>query len=196
MIITKIEKLDKGKVKVYIDQEFKFCLYEKDLKIHQIKEDAEISEMVYRDIYNNTVLRRAKQKALAVLKFMDRTEAELILKLKQADYTDPIISDVLTYINSYHYIDDERYASSYIRSKKDIKSKRQIYAELVQKGIDKGNIDQAFSEEYDNEESAILRAVAKKSKSVKDMTYEEKTKLIASLYRKGFQLDLIKKIID
>jgi regulatory protein len=196
MIITKIEKLDKGKVKVYIDNEFNFCLYEKDLKIHQIKEEAEISDAVYRDIYNNTVLRRAKQKALAVLKFMDRTEAELILKLKQADYTEPIISEVITYINSYHYIDDERYATNFIRSKKDIKSKRQIYAELVQKGIDKGNIDQAFSKEYDNEESAIQKAVSKKSKAVKDMTKEEKNKLIASLYRKGFQLDLIKKIIN
>ncbi len=196
MIITKIEELDKGKVKIYIDNEFHFCLYHKDLKIYQLRENEEITDAVYQDIYKDTVLRRAKQKAFAILKFMDRTEQELIIKLKQADYSAGIITDVLTYINSYHYIDDARYAVNYIRSKKDSKSKRQIYAELIQKGIDKGNIEQAFSEEYENEEYAIQKAIGKKAKSLDDMTAEEKTKLIASLYRKGFQLDLIKKCIN
>ncbi|MGB8455370.1 MAG: RecX family transcriptional regulator [Anaerocolumna sp.] len=196
MIITRIEELDKSKVKVYIDDEFHFCLYHKDLKIHQLRENEEITDDIYQDIYKNTVLRRAKQKALAILKFMDRTEQELILKLKQADYTEQIISEVITYIKAYHYIDDARYAVSYIRSKKDNKSKRQIYAELKQKGIIKEYIEQAFCEEYENEEYAIQKAIGKKSKKLMDMTEEEKTKLIASLYRKGFQLDLIKKYIN
>lgn len=195
MTITKIEELDKGKYKIYIDNEYCFCLYQKDLRLYHLKEYSEITDTVYRDIYQNTVLRRAKQKAMAILKFMDRTEQELVFKLKQADYSDTVISDTLAYIKDFHYIDDERYALNYIRFKKDNKSKRQIYAELIQKGIEKGYIDQAFSEEYESEDYAVQKAIAKKTKDVDAMTEEEKTKLTASLYRKGFQLDLIKKYI-
>ncbi len=195
MTITKLEELDKGKVKVYIDNEYHFCLYHKDLTTHHLKENAEITAAVYQDIYKNTVLRRARQKALAILKFMDRTEQELIFKLKQADYTDLVISDVITYVKDHHYIDDERYAFNYVRYRKDSKSKRQIYAELIRKGIEKENIEQAFGEEYDSEENAIQKAIGKKAKEVSNMSPEEKTKLTASLYRKGFQLDLIKKYI-
>ena len=127
---------------------------------------------------------------------MDRTEQELILKLKQADYTDNIISDVITYIKKYHYIDDLRYAINYIRSKKDTKSKRQIYGELIQKGVTKENIEQAFCEEYEDEDTALQKAIKKKTNDINNLPEEEKVKLISSLYRKGFQLDSIKKYIN
>lgn len=196
MIVTKLEEIDKGKVKVYIDNEFHFCLYRKDLMVYQLGEKDVISDLVYQDIYINVILRRAKQKALAILKYMDRTEQELILKLKQADYTDNIISDVITYIKKYHYIDDLRYAISYIRSKKDTKSKRQIYGELIQKGVTKENIEQAFCEEYEDEDTALQKAIKKKTHDINNLPEEEKVKLISSLYRKGFQLDSIKKYIN
>ena len=196
MIITKLEEIDKGKVKVYIDNEFYFCLYRKDLMVYQLGEKDIISDLVYQDIYINVLLRRAKQKALAILKYMDRTEQELILKLKQADYTDNIISDVITYIKKYHYIDDLRYAINYIRSKKDTKSKRQTYGELIQKGVTKENIEQAFCEEYEDEDTALQKAIKKKTNDINNLPEEEKVKLISSLYRKGFQLDSIKKYIN
>ncbi len=196
MIITNIEELQKGKVKIYIDNDYHFWLYHKELAMHHLRENEEISDEVYQDICKNTILRRAKQKALAILKLTDRTEQELICKLRQAEYTNFIISQVLTYIKNYHYIDDARYAVNYVRTRKAVKSKRQIYGELIQKGIEKENIDQAFCEEYDDEEDAIQKAIRKKTKSVGDMTEEEKVKLAASLYRKGFQLDLIKKYVN
>jgi regulatory protein len=196
MIITKLEEYEKGKTKVYIDEEYRFILYNKDLKCNHIEEQGSISEAVYEDIRINTVLRRAKQKAMAILKFMDRTEQELINKLKMADYTEDIISEVINYIKSYHYIDDMRYAINYIHSKKNNKSKRQIYSELVQKGIDKMYLEQAFNLEYEDEDIAIKRALAKKNTDICNLTENEKLKLAASLYRKGFQADLIKKYLN
>ena len=196
MIITKLEEINKGKVKVYIDNEFHFCLYHKDLMVYQLAETDIISDLVYQDIYINVILRRAKQKALAILKYMDRTEQELILKLKQADYADNIISDVITYIKKYNYIDDLRYSANYIRFKKETKSKRQIYGELIQKGVEKEYIEQAFCEEYEDEDAALQKAIKKKTNNINNLTKEEKLKLISGLYRKGFQLDSIKKYIS
>ncbi len=195
MIITGLEPKEKGKYKVYIDEEFHFVLYYKDLQKYKLEQDTQISGEIYRDIYLNTVLRRGKQKAIAILKYMDRTKQELILKLKQADYSDKVIEEVLEYVIKFHFIDDSRYAENYIRSRKDKKSKRQIITELIGKGIDKSLIDEVMSQEYDSEAEALKKAIEKKFKNLNDLTREEKMKFASSLYRKGFQLDLIKKYV-
>ncbi|GAA4653376.1 hypothetical protein GCM10023142_05140 [Anaerocolumna aminovalerica] len=193
MIVTKLEELEKAKVKVYIDGEFHFLLYRKDIKIYKLQENEQISDKVYEEIIENTVLRRAKQKAMAILKYMDRSEQELRQKLKQADYTETIIEAAIEYVKKFHYLDDERYAMNYIRFKKNTKSKRQLQTELSQKGIRKEYIDLAFQEEYDDEELAIQKAVSKKTSDVDSLSQEEKMKLASSLYRKGFKMDLIQK---
>ncbi len=195
MIITGLEPKEKGKYKVYIDEEFHFVLYYKDLQKYKLEQDTQISGEIYRDIYLNTVLRRGKQKAIAILKYMDRTKQELTLKLKQADYSDKVIEEVLEYVIKFHFIDDSRYAENYIRSRKDKKSKRQIITELIGKGIDKSLIDEVMSQEYDSEAEALKKAIEKKFKNLNDLTREEKMKFASSLYRKGFQLDLIKKYV-
>lgn len=195
MIITRLEELEKGKVKVYIDEEYHFLLYHKDIKIHHLELNEAISDITYKDILTNTVIRRAKQKAVAILKFMDRTEHELATKLKLAGYTDNVIITITEYVKDYHYIDDVRYAVDYIRFKKDNKSKRQLHTDLMLKGITKEIIENAFYEEYKDEDNAIQKAIAKKNKKVGDLDKEEKLKLSAYLFRKGYQIDLIKKYL-
>ncbi len=195
MIVTSLEPKEKGKYKVYIDEEFHFILYYKDLQKYGINHGTEMNGELYRDIYFNTVLRRGKQKALAILKYMDRTKQELILKLKQADYSDKVIEEVIAYVIKFHFIDDSRYAENYIRSRKDKKSKRQIITELSGKGIDKSVIEKVLSEEYDSEVEALKKAIEKKTKNLNELTKEEKIKFASSLYRKGFQMDLIRKYV-
>lgn len=195
MVITKFEAKTKGKYKVYIDEEYHFVLYSKDINIYKLEEGKEISEAVYLDIYKNTVLRRGKQKALALLKVMDRTKQELIMKLKQADYSEKTVEDIIAYIESFHYIDDARYASNYVQLKKNSKSKRQIVGELSQKGIDKSIIEEAIAEDYDSEVESIKKAIQKKCKNIEDLSKEERAKVAAYLYRKGYQMDLIKKYV-
>ncbi len=195
MIVTKLEELTKGKVKVYIDGEYHFLLYRKDINTYKLQENEMIQEKVYEEIIQDTVLRRAKQKAMAILKYMDRTEQELRQKLKQAEYTESITESAIEYVKMFHYLDDKRFAANYIRYKKDTKSKRQLQTELMQKGIRKEFIEQAFEEEYDDEDLAIQKAIAKKTMDIDSLSQEEKMKLASSLYRKGFKMDKIQKYI-
>ncbi len=195
MIVTKLEELTKGKVKVYIDGEYHFLLYRKDINTYKLQENEMIQEKVYEEIIQDTVLRRAKQKAMAILKYMDRTEQELRQKLKQAEYTESITESAIEYVKMFHYLDDKRFAANYIRYKKDTKSKRQLQTELMQKGIRKEFIEQAFEEEYDDEDLAIQKAIAKKTMDIDSLSQEEKKKLASSLYRKGFKMDKIQKYI-
>lgn len=197
MYINKLETQN-SKTKVYIDEEYHFTLYPQDIKLYKIEEDMELSEEEYEKIIKDTVLRRGKQKALALLKYMDRSEYELSLKLKQAGYTSILIDCIIEYVKSYHYIDDARYTSQYIKYKKESKSKKQIKMELMQKGISNDIIALVMEEEYEDEEvedTALLKAISKKTSDPSTLNEEQKLKLRAYLYRKGFSIDAIKKHI-
>ena len=209
MRISKLEVVEKIKTKVYIDEEYHFLLYPQDMRLYKLEEGMELTDKEYEKIIKDTVLRRGKQKALTLLEHMDRTEYELILKLKISGYSQSIIDTIIAYVKSYHYIDDARYASQYIRYKKESKSKKQIQMELMQKGIASNFIEIAMDEEYFSEEYfdgkeeledgpediAIKKAIYKKikEKNIDELDEKERTKLMGYLYRKGFSTDLIRK---
>lgn len=195
MIVTRLEYKDKGKVKVYMDGDYHFTLYLKDVKTFSLNEGNQISKEDYQEIVN-VVLHRAKLKAMAILKYMDRTEQELSYKLKQAGYVEEIIMAAIDYVKSYHYLDDERYARNYIEYKKSAKSKRQIEMELINNGVSKNLIQQLFENEYSGEEEAISKLIAKKTKNIELKSKEEKLKLANYLYNKGYSMDLIKKSLE
>lgn len=194
MLVTKLEKIDQKRIKVYIDYEYAFLLYSPDIRRYRIEEEKEVSEEEYSEIIQETIYRRAKQKALAILKYMDRTENELAVKLKQAFYNDEIISRTIEYVKSYHYIDDERYAANYIAIKKNTKSKKQIQNELYRKGIDKVIVEQSLENLLKNDDIAIRKAIRKKTDDSSKLTSEQRLKIIASLYRKGFAYEDIMRL--
>lgn len=191
MIVTGLEECGKNKVKVYLDERYCFTLYNREIYRYGLKTEKVIPETLVSEIYAG-VVKRAKQKTMALLKNMDRTEAELKFKLELSGYTKEVIEEAIKYVKSYHYIDDSRYAVNYIRLKKQSKSKRQIIAELRQKGISDEYMEEALGAEYDSEEEAIQREISKKVKNVDELSREDKQKLAAKLYRKGYGMDLIR----
>lgn len=203
MIVTQLKPDAKSdKVKVYIDGEYHFFLKNKELIQYKLEEEQAIDEGLYDEIVENTVYPAAKEKALSILGYSDKTEREMKNKLKQAGYTDIIISKVIAYLGLYGYIDDERYARAIINSSKQKKSKPAIIAQLLNKGIGKDIINRLMYDEYHEDDSAddeliaIRRSIAKKTSDVNTLDFSQKHKLIASLYRKGFDLEKIKRLID
>ncbi len=200
MVITSLVEIDKNKYKVYIDHNYAFLLYQKDIDVYGLKEEEEISDYDFNKIIEDTVFRRAKQKALAVLKFKDRTEQELRGKLSETGYPPEIIDRTINYVTEYGYLNDERFVGAFIRERKNIKSKMVIRMQLVQKGAEKELIDRMMRLEYEESEDnqdaeliAIQKAIAKKTKNTKELNFEEKQKLLASLYHKGFSIEKIKR---
>ncbi len=202
MIVTELKELEKSKLKVYLDGEVAFILYNSDLKSIALRVGEELSTATYEEIINQTIYPRAIQKALAILKFKDRTEQEIQRKLKEVDYPEEVIVRVIGYMKEYGYLNDERFTSLYVKSRKSTKSKLFIKSELLQKGLDKCVIDEVLETEYseeleeDAERLAIRKAINKKTKTPQLLTFEEKQKLIASLFRKGFDINKIKKELN
>ena len=200
MIIADIVELSKTKVKVCIDNDISIALYKNELRKFAVKKGSELSREIYEMIMDEVLLKRAKLRCMNLLKSRDYTEHQLAAKLKQGLYPEEIIGAAVAYVISYGYVDDIRYAKTYIECAGQAKSRRQIESDLMRKGVSKENIERAYEQcsEEDSvtaEEELIHKLLEKKHFDRQNATYEECQKMVGFLYRKGFVLDQIYKVI-
>ena len=52
------------------------------------------------------MIKQAKQKALSLLNYMDRTESQLRKNLKEKSFSDVVIDEAVHYVKSFGYIND------------------------------------------------------------------------------------------
>ena len=139
----------------------------------------------------------ARECALALLEFRDRTERELRQKLKEREYGPEEIEETVLFLKEYRYLDDEAYAGRYIRSCASRKSRRQIRADLERKGVSREVIDLSFQEEAVDEESQIEKLLLKKGyEPGKRMEPADYRRLMGTLGRRGFSREAIRRVTD
>lgn len=197
MTVTKITEISKSKLKITIDGEFAFVLYKGELHHYRLQEGEEISDEVYSEIMEEILPKRAKLRAMNLLKARAYTEKQLTDKLREGGYPESIIEDAISYVISYGYLNDRFYAADYIEYNKETRSRTQIFNALIQKGIPKEIVEEVWEENVqeegiDLEQKQILSWMKKKNFDPEKASYEEKQKFSAFLYRKGFQIDAIR----
>lgn len=139
----------------------------------------------------------ARECALFLLEYADRTEAQLRQKLKEREYPADEIEDTLQFLKEYHYIDDAAYAERYVRSARSRKSARQIVAALEQKGVDRTLIEYALAAQPVDEESQICAFLQKKGYCPGErMEPDQYRRILASLARRGFSYDRIRNVMS
>ena len=144
------------------------------------------------------LLKQAKLKALRLLTDMDRTEEQLRTKLKQKEYPDEIVEQAIDYVKSFGYVNDANYARRFVESRKGSKSRKELCAALIQKGVCKEYVEEALSScyGYEDELQTIRGMLAKKHFSSEHSSAEEKKKLMAYLVRKGFSYESVRKVLE
>lgn len=198
MTVTKIEPLSKTRYKVFIEGQFAFTLYKGELSRYHIAEECVLEEDVYEAI-RKIVIKRAKLRAMHLLSDMGRTESQLRTKLKQGGYTEEIAEEAIRYVKSFGYVNDAEYVRSFIDSRKEKKSKKEIYAALKQKGVASEVIEQVFEElDYGEEDSrrAIEALVRKKNYHPETADLKEKQKMMGYLMRKGFRYEDVTNVLQ
>ena len=198
MIVTRTESLTKTKYKVDLDGQFAFVLYKGELSRYGVKEGAELTEETVDEIYNTVLLKRAKKRAMHLLEDMDRTEAGLREKLRQGLYPAEIIEKAIDYVRSFGYLNDARYAENFILSRRNSKSRKEIHALLLGKGITDEEISIAFENCYGDQEEqeAVRRILEKKRVDPKTTDDREMQKIYGYLARKGFRYETIRQVIQ
>ncbi len=198
MIITAISPLDhgKGKAQVSFDEKEALILYISEIKKLGMEEQMFVSEELYHRLFYEIVGKRAIKRAMHLLEKMDRTEQQLRKKLLEGGYPNELVEEAIAYVKSYHYIDDERYARTFIRLNQDRRSIGRMKMDLFAKGISSDTIDRAINEEYETlPETLIQKLIEKKNFDPDTATRQETAKMYQYLFRKGFSRDEIMHVL-
>ena len=126
MIVKAVVPVDKRKCKVFLEGDFAFVLYKSEAARFHIEEGNDLPAKTYEMIEEEILLKRARDRALYLLQSQGRTQAEMIKKLKDDGYQQSVTERVLSFLQEYHFIDDNAYTANYIHVNKGRKSKRQI----------------------------------------------------------------------
>lgn len=199
--VTGVEPLDKKRYKVFLDNEFAFVLYKGELRSLGIEVDREISTCNYDKIMHEILPKRAKLRAMNLLKSKSYTQKQLEEKLQAGFYPQSIIDEALEYVKSFHYVDDEMYARDYVTYQSSKRPMKRIVIDLQRKGISKDIINKVLAEQEDDEmqdaEALMIQDfLRKKHFDNSTATIEERRKICAALMRKGFAFESIRSILS
>lgn len=139
------------------------------------------------------VSKQAKKKAMQLLEKQDRTEKQLFDKLTEKGFPEEAVLEALTYVKSFHYVDDERYARNYISYRQNVKSRNQLKMELLRKGVDKEIIEAVLMEEYEEDERKMIMDLLQKKKFHPETSdVKERNRIMGFLLRRGFSVEDVK----
>ena len=195
--ITKTEIIKRGQVRIWINDEPAFRLSADLLKDLDLKEGQELEPEELAGIHTDILLPAAKKRCLDLLLVSDKTRKAVLDRLIREEYPEDVALLAVEYAENYHYIDDLRYACSFIHAKKDTMSSRRIRQKLLEKGVSSDQIEEAFSQEDSPDEAEqILYWIRKKGYDSSTADQKETERLLRFLIRKGYSYADIRNTLE
>jgi regulatory protein len=203
LLVTAVEAGRRGRSRIFINEEFAFVLYHNEVESYGIEAGAFLSGEAYREIREQVLVKRARNRALHLLAKRRYTEKQLRQKLVQGEYPADIIDGATQYLLSLGYLDDHLFARDYIDYHLHDKSLSLLRQELQAKGIIPETTDIIYAEMVEAtqkspeeiEEQQILLWLEKKKFNKKTADFRAKQRIFAFLQRKGYQIAAIKRVI-
>jgi regulatory protein len=198
--ITKIEvqKKNKNRVNVYVDEEYSFSCDIELVYTHKLKVNEEIDLTLITEVAKEDNLKKAKRDALKIIEKSYKTEKEVYNKLVTKGYEESVVLKAIDFLDSYNFVDDEKYAQAYINDKIKAQGRDKIFYSLTSKGIDVEIIKDSLASVDENIEfeGAKKLGVKKYEALIKRETDARKVqgKLSQYLSSKGYSWETIKRV--
>lgn len=193
-IITKIEEQkNKKRVNVFVDDAF-FCGLNKETAvIFRLKVGLEVDDNKLKEAVFESEVKSAFEKGADLITSRMHSKKELFEKLLKKNFDENVILKAIEKLEEYRYVDDFLFAKTYAEQNKKY-SKKMIENKLKQRGISSDIIVDIFSDYEENSDLELCEKYAEKYVKSKDIKKEGMIqKMYASLLRKGFSYDTIKK---
>lgn len=196
MIVSELKSQKGGRITVVLDNGLKFPLYRREIQQYGLAPGEEIPEEVWEQIKAEILIKRARKRLLYLLQRADQTEKQLRDRLARDGYPEDVADDAIAYVESYHYIDDFRYACTYLNYHQTQKSSFMLKKSLMDKGISREIIEDAFEQEYHADEFQIALRFAGKKHYDFEKDPKARQKLWQYLAGKGFGPDVISSVYE
>jgi regulatory protein len=132
--------------------------------------------------------------------YQDRCHQEVERKMTEYQLIPEAKEKILLHLMQHNFLNEERFSRSFARGKFRIKNwgKQRIVRELKNKNISNYNIKSALKEINEDEYlQTIYRITENRNNSITEKNiYKRKKKLQDFLLRKGYEYDLIFKIVN
>lgn len=200
--ITKIEiqKKNKNRVNIYIDEEFAFACDAQLVYIHNITKGVIMEKESLEDIVNEDNYIKGKSCALHFLERSAKSAKQVVDKLTTKEFDIKTIDRVMEFLKQYEFIDDNRFVELFIKEKIKSSGKNKIKFALLKKSLPKELIKEALSKITSEQqlETALQlgqKRMATLSKSEKDrkMLYK---KTADYLVRTGYDYQIVNEVLD
>jgi len=199
-IITNIKpQKNQKRVNIYLDGKFGFGIdlenfVKLGLKVEQELSDKEVEEIVKKSEFQKTL-----DKLLRFATLRPRSEKEIKDWFKRRKVHESLHKELFNRLNRLDLIDDAKFAQWWVEQRSSFKprGKRALEMELRMKGIKKEVIREVL-EENDVDEKKIAKGLLdKKSYKWKNLPKREaRAKMGAFLARKGFNWEVIEKVLE
>jgi regulatory protein len=193
--ITKIMPAAKtaGRYNIFINEKYSFSLDELQLANLRLKKGDAITSEKLTELKNDSDFGKNYISALDLISHRVRSEKEIRDYGFRKNWTRENIEKVVERLREKKYLDDEKFAQSFVNSRANLRnfSKRKMEIELMKKGISREIIAKIIMEnENFDEQNSLKNLIAKKHGN-----YENDQKLIAYLAQQGFAFYDIKNAL-
>lgn len=196
-VITALEvqKRNKKRVNVYLDEEYVFSLTLDDaarLRKGQTLSDAEISQL-----RTNDEIARAVDSAAHYLSYRPRSRQEVRKNLLQKSFPPAVIDAAFERLTALGYLDDRAFAEFWVRERNTFKpiSPKALRFELRRKGIPDAIIAEVL-DDVDADDTAYRAALSQSRRLRGSDRRAFREKMYAFLQRRGFSYSTARTVVQ
>ncbi len=190
----KVQKRNRNRVNVYLDERYGFGLaghLAVPLRRGQFLSDKEIARLKEKDEYHQVYERATK-----LIAHRPRSEAEVRRRMERQDVTPDLVDKVIKGLTTAGLLNDAEFAQLWVENRETFRprSRHMLRYELRQKGLDEEFISQAL-EQVDEEESG-RRLALKQSQRLSHLDWPSfRQKLTGYLVRRGYPYDITRNAV-
>lgn len=189
---------NKKRVNIYLDGKFGFGIDLENFVALGLKVEGELTDKEVEEIVKKSEFQKTLDKLLRFATLRPRSEKEIKDWFKRRKVHESLHKELFNRLNRLDLIDDEKFAQWWVEQRSSFKprGKRALEMELRMKGIKKEVIGQVLANIKIDEEKVARELLNKKAYKWKNLPKREaRAKMSAFLARKGFDWEVIEKVL-
>lgn len=187
------------RVNIYLDGKFGFGIDLENFMKLGLKVEEELTDEEVEQVIKKAEFQKTLDKLLRFATLRPRSEKEIRDYFRRKKIHESLHKDLFDRLNRLDLVDDKKFAEWWIGQRLEFKSKsnRELVRELRLKGIDKYIIEDVMTKSDIDEEKMARELLKKKAYRWKALPAREaKQKALEYLSRRGFDWDVISKVVD
>ncbi|WP_035291470.1 recombination regulator RecX [Clostridium sp. KNHs214] len=199
-----VQKRDKNRVNVYIDNEFAFGCNAELVYIYDLKKGKKVDLEFLQSVAEEDNYLNGKNYALKVIEKTYKTEKEIRDKLYKKEYGYKAVDRIIAFLKKYKFLDDYKYTETFIKDRIIKYGKNKIKFDLIKKGIEEDLIIEKLNViDYEKEYGSAYalgegkyKLLIKSEKEVSKDIFKIYKKVCDFLIRRGFDYNIVNSVIE